>query len=66
MLAQKTIDFPSKDGLLITADYYEDKGSETFLKQTWAHGLMGLWAHEPLGPWAHELISMWAHGPMGP
>ncbi|HAI41792.1 MAG TPA: alpha/beta hydrolase [Maribacter sp.] len=31
MLAQKTIDFPSKDGLLITADYYEDKGSETFI-----------------------------------
>jgi len=31
MLAHKTIDFPSKDGLLITADYYEDKGSETFI-----------------------------------
>lgn len=31
MLAQKTIDFPSKDGLLITADYYEVKGSETFI-----------------------------------
>ncbi|WP_210707145.1 alpha/beta hydrolase [Maribacter dokdonensis] len=31
MFAQKTIDFPSKDGLLITADYYEDKGSETFI-----------------------------------
>ncbi|WP_083414297.1 alpha/beta hydrolase [Maribacter sp. 1_2014MBL_MicDiv] len=31
MFAQKTIDFPSKDGLLITADYYKDKGSETFI-----------------------------------
>ena len=31
MFAQKTIDFPSKDGLLITADYYEVKGSETFI-----------------------------------
>ncbi|WP_299799800.1 alpha/beta fold hydrolase [uncultured Maribacter sp.] len=31
MFAQKTIDFPSKDGLLITADYYEAKGSETFI-----------------------------------
>ena len=31
MFAQKTIDFPSKDGLLITADHYEAKGSETFI-----------------------------------
>ena len=31
MFAQKTIDFPSKDGLLITGDYYEAKGSETFI-----------------------------------
>lgn len=31
MFAQKTIDFPSKDGLLITADYYEAEGSETFI-----------------------------------
>ena len=31
MFAQKTIDFPSKDGLQITADYYETKGSETFI-----------------------------------
>ena len=31
LFAQKTIDFPSKDGLQITADYYEAKGSETFI-----------------------------------
>ena len=31
MFAQKTLDFPSKDGLLITADYYETTGSETFI-----------------------------------